>query len=408
LEQEGVNELYVAMFRCVLALCLYEYEPEVTSKAFTQDLVLQTLSSVPGLRRLCLPVENHIIRSEQVATSMHHLKDLEVFIYMYHCTDQVVIQLGLNCTNLTEVNFHHSFMVTNNCVPHLLRLSNLQYLYLEGTSVDTKHYGMLLSQLPKIADLRIPRPSDDILKHITLKAVNTITDVYGHVRDIKLLIKKCPNTRKFVVAFSVIDLSGVTAWNNLRSLEISFNDCAQIKLNAILTGVGRKLTDLKLVKVHNLDFQNIITLCPSLKNLALLMCQTLPPNADTPLNTQLLHFKNLISLQIEKFFTDRTDYSYIQNYVNLEKIDLFRIDIFTDEFMSEVVRRGTLANLEECYITETMDGAMTFEVLRQFIQYCSHLKVFGHTDSLPRLEQENIEELKREMLLGNFDIDIMS
>jgi hypothetical protein len=267
---------------------------------------------------------------------------------------------------------------------------------------------MLLSQLPKIADLRIQRPNDDILQHITLNAVNTITHVYGHVRDINLLIQKCPNTRKFALDSPDIDLSGVTAWNNLRSLEISLGDCANIQLNAVLTGVGRKLTDLKLVMICDIDVQNIITLCPSLRNLTLLMCLTLPPNADTPLNPQLLHFKNLISLQIQKHYRDETDYSYIQHYVNLEKIDLSWMDIFTDEFMSEVVSRGTLANLEECYIIETMEGVMTFEVLRQLIHYCSHLKLFGHTESLRRLDRENIEELKREMLLGNFDIDIVS
>jgi hypothetical protein len=42
-----------------------------------------------------------------------------------------------------------------------------------------------------------------------------------------------------------------------------------------------------------------------------------------------------------------TDFNYIRYCVSLENIKLFGINIFTVDFMMEVVRRGTLANLQE-------------------------------------------------------------
>jgi hypothetical protein len=405
---ERHDELCVAMFRSVLTCNLLEYEPEIFWRFSTQNLVIQTLDSVPGLRTLCLQRVSHTNTSAQVATSIHHLKDLQVFAYDRYCTDEVVMQLGLNCPELTEVSFSGSNGVTNDSVPHLLLLSKLQFLNLRGTQIDSTHYGLLLSQLPNIADIRFANERVDVLNHITPETLDTITHVYGIVNDIYLQIEKFPKTTNFVVNKPSLNLSGITAWAELRTVQILMGNYLTFNMNAVLTGIGHKLTELKLAWVSNVNLQDIITLGKSMKSLTLIMCTILPLNAVTPLDPQLPHFRNLTSLHIEKIDIDQTDFSYIKYYVNLEKIALSAILIFTVDFMREVVRRGTLANLQECRLFESRMGALTFEVLKLLIRHCSHLRVFGCTEYLPRLNPFNIVELKRQMSAQNFDLDIIS
>ncbi|PNF28289.1 hypothetical protein B7P43_G05440 [Cryptotermes secundus] len=143
-------------------------------------------------------------------------------------------------------------------------------------------------------------------------------------------------------------------------------------------------------------------------NLSLHSCKISPLNADTPLNPELPHFTKLLSLKIEKSIDDQTDFSFIRYYLNLERIELLGIDIFTEEFMEEVINLGTLANLKECYISETEEGALTLNVIEQLLRHCSNLKISGHTEQLDHLNSENVLQLKRELSEQNFDIDIIS
>jgi hypothetical protein len=402
------DDMCVAMFRSVLTPNLHDYNPEILAEFFTHSLVVQTLDSVPGLRSLYLEHTSRIRGSNKLATSIRHLKNLQYFSYSTHCTDEVVRKLGLHCRHLTKVSFLNSRGVTNDCVPHLLRLRKLQFLNLFGTQIDNTHYGLLLSQLPQIADIRFRNTEDDILHHITLDTLNTITNAYGFVTDIGMLVRTCPNIRNLELHLTDRDLSGLITLTQIRDLTISFGDYLICHLNAVLTGIGAQLTELKMRLVTCVNLHDILTLCPALEILELSFCEYLPRNADTPFNPQLPHFGNLISLRIGKLCNDQTDYRFIRCYVNLEIIFLFAVDIFTEEFMREVVNRGTLANLTECYIHETLQEGMTFEALQILIQHCSYLKVFGYTNTLVRLSTENVLELRRQMLLNNFDLDILS
>jgi hypothetical protein len=345
--------------------------------------------------------------SSLVAKSIPRLTELQVFHYTGDCTDEVVRQLGLNCPNLTEVSVNGSSRVTNDCIPYLLLLSNLQILDITRTEIDRLHYGQLLSELPKISNVSFVSKEDDLLSHIVLETINTITHVTNIVNDINMQIQKFPRTQKFILTTSNVDLSGLTAWTDLHNLEILLGDCPQMNLNAVLTGIGHKLTDLTLKRVTRLNLLNIITLCKSLRHLHLHSCIFLPLNADTPINPQLPHFRILLSLKIEKSVQDDTDFSFIRYYVNLERIELRWIQIFTEEFMREAIRLGTLANLKECYISEDDEGVLTFAVLQLFLQHCPRLKIFGHTAQLRQLNALNVEHLRRQLSEQNFDIDIM-
>jgi hypothetical protein len=302
--KEGYDQFCVAMFRSVLTPHLKQYKPLTMSNCYKQNLVVQTLNIVPGLTSLCLPIVGHRDRCGELATSIRHLKFLKVFSYMGHCTDEVARQLGLNCPHLTDVSFFLSYKVTNGCVPHLLRLSKLQYLNLQGTQVDNTHYGLLLSQLPDIADIRFRTRADDILDHINVDTLPKITHAYCCGTNNNMLVQRCPKIRKLELNPPAGNLSRLTALTELRALEISHGDYVTSNLNAVLTGIGPNLIQLKLDSIKNVNLRDIVTFCPSLNILVLFQCRYLPLKANAPLDPQLLHFRNLISLKIVRAYDD--------------------------------------------------------------------------------------------------------
>jgi hypothetical protein len=56
--EEEQNSLCLAMFRSVLTAWVYQYDDHFLNWPFTQNLVVENLDSVPGLRRLCLWYES--------------------------------------------------------------------------------------------------------------------------------------------------------------------------------------------------------------------------------------------------------------------------------------------------------------------------------------------------------------
>jgi hypothetical protein len=116
--EDGHDHFSFTMFRSVLTPHLEQYKSETMSHCYTQNLVLQSLNSVPGLTSLCLTLVSHIDRWGKLATSIRHLKFFKVLSYRSHCTDEVARQLGLNCPQLTDFSFLESYKVTNGCVPH--------------------------------------------------------------------------------------------------------------------------------------------------------------------------------------------------------------------------------------------------------------------------------------------------
>lgn len=114
---EGTHDTLCSdMFRSVLTHVICQYDMGITSDCFAQNLVIQTLDSVPQLRTLFLPLRSEINRSEELTRVIHHLTELVEFTYVTYCTDWLVKQLGLNCSKLKKVSFLDSRGVTKACV----------------------------------------------------------------------------------------------------------------------------------------------------------------------------------------------------------------------------------------------------------------------------------------------------
>jgi hypothetical protein len=156
--------------------------------------------------------------------------------------------------------------------------------------------------------------------------------------------------------------------------------------------------------VQNIDIRHIVALCEALKSLTLSECPLLQIEANTWFNPRLPHFQNLISLQITDAFQHEDIYRFIRRYVSLKTIHLELFNIFTVEFLREVQANATLKNLENIYIIEYDDGAMTIEALDALIQHCTNLKSIQGLHSCPLIDRDVLEERKTGMLARNYDL----
>ncbi|PNF28904.1 hypothetical protein B7P43_G01811 [Cryptotermes secundus] len=401
------RSLCSAMFRSVLTPHVYEYNDEIVSCNLTQNLLVQTLDSVPGLRTLYLRFATRNEGDQSGLPRMIcHLRHLQIFTYEYYCTDEVIEQLGLHCIHLKKVSLCCSSRVTNASAKHLLRLRKLEFLNLSGTGIDKEHYALLLSKLHQIKEIVLRRKEDDILDHVAESNLHKISHVSGEVEDISKLAQRCRNITNLDICLFTKDLSGLAALTTLHTLRLERGNYAKCNLKAVLTDIGHRLKDLTLKHIKHVNFQDIVTLCPSLASMSLLACTLLSLDPDTQLDPQLPHFRNLTSLEIIQLCDDKCSCDYIRYYVSLKKICLLAINIFTVRFMREVVRTGTLADLEDIAVHEYEPYAMTVEALELLIKHCSHLKSIKGIKTCRWIPRWFIEKLQRRLLVQNFDLEI--
>jgi hypothetical protein len=401
--------LCIAMFRSVLTPYVYNYDDETFSHPFTQILVVQTLDKVPGLRTLHLTDSSRGYDQTQLARMIRRLRHLQEFTYEFLCTDEVIEQLASHCTHLKKVSLLGSRHVTNASFQHLLQLRELQFLDLEGTLIDNEHYGLLLSKLPQIKNISFDLRGMGILDHVAEKDLHKMSHVRGDVWNISMVAQWCRNVTNLdiIVYGTPLDLSGLAALTTLRTVRFSHGNYVTRNMNAVLTGIGPRLTDLTLESVKNVNLQDIVTLCPLLASLSLLECKLLPLEPNTALDPQLPHFRNLISLYIINDDQDETIYNYIRHYIGLKKIRLEGIHIFNVEFMREVIRSGTLAHLEEFRIDEYRPGGLTMDALEMLIEHCSQLKSMGYLRYCCSLNLDFLQELELRLLVRNPDVEFI-
>jgi hypothetical protein len=370
-------------------------------------MVVQNLDRVRGL--LELRVSDSIIRDQWtfVAAAIHHGNRLQIFKYRKYCTDNAIHKLRLHCPRLTEVDVCYSLRVTNASAPDIIDLKELKWLNLGETKIDDKNYGFIISKLPNIANIMFRSTKSSVLLHTPLKTLDTITHINAYSENMKILPQMCPNTTNITIHPVTRDLSPLTAFKSLHTLKIHGIHFASYNLRAVLSGIGQRLHDLSFICCRDLNMQDIVTLCPSLVNLSLIMCTYLRFN--TPIDPQLPHFKNLINLTINsKVLHDRRfDYRYIRHHVSVETLHLKCVLMFTDEFVNEIVRLGTFKHLALFDIQEYSTGALSMEAIQLLIQHCPRLKRIEGLSSCPQLTGLHIEELKRQILQQNFDLEIV-
>jgi hypothetical protein len=278
-----------------------------------------------------------------------------------------------------------------------------------GTNIDDEKYGFIISKLPNIANISLWHNERSVLFHTGMETLDTIKHIEGCFDEMEVVLHKCKNTTKFTLycfRFLMLadsrDLSLFTAFEALRALEV-----LDLRLNAsqwmaILRAIGHRLRDLKLIACKLVNLQDIVTLCPSLVNLSLVRSEVMQPN--TPFNPQLAHFRNLINLKVKCTFGHPVDFRYIRYYVNLETMHLSAVNIFTVEFLTEIMSLGTFKQLKVFRVMESVPGAINMAALKLLIGHCPLLKSIAGLSHCPNLNRRLIDELKDEILEQNFDL----
>jgi hypothetical protein len=400
----ALNALIVfkAVFRSVLTRYVQKIDTRGLLLHFVQDVIVENLDAVPGLLELHLDCRcsDHL----RLLALMPYLENLQVFTHLVHCTDNIIAQLQRHCPHLTELVVTNSRQVTNDSVQPLRKARKLKFLDLNGTQIDDVHYGLLLSELPNITNITFREKDSSNLRHIAVESLDTITHVDGYIPDIDTVTHKFPNITSITMCQFPRYIYGLTALNRLGKVEISQLDYVSSNFNAVLQGVGHRLSDLKLVQISCVDLHDIITLCPSLISLSLIECSFLYLHSDTPLDPQLPHFRNLINLNIRYLPRYPHYIRYIPYYVSLKTIDLIRTRIFTVEFVTVILNLGTYKQLEVLRLAEYLPKDITAKALELLIGHCPLLKrieLVGITG--PGLEYV-FGELKHRILLQNFDL----
>jgi hypothetical protein len=392
------------IFRSVLNRFIQSFDTDTMSNFFGRIIILENLDSVPHLLELDMEGSCTFDRLELLPSMIHHLTNLRTFKCPYYCNDEIILQLRLHCPNLTHVDFACSLAVTNTSAEHLMELKKLKFLDLRVTRIDVKHYGLILSHLPHIGNVCYNVYVHDVLAHITAEKLDSITHIRGSFQNFHALSQKCPNTTNISLCCICTKLTGLTAFSALRVLEIVRLPYDTTEMSAVLLDIGSRLTDLKLREVGEINLHEIVTLCPSLLNLSLTNCSDSHSDHNAPFDCQLLHFRNLLNLEIINYGEYRVCESFIRNYINLKTIYLENVSVFTDELVREIVRLGTLTQLEVLHIEECPLGALTEEGLQLLIRHCPLLKRIEGLSRAPNLKDCFIKHLNIQMLEQNFDL----
>jgi hypothetical protein len=122
------NAACTKMFRSVSLPCTRTYNTFGVSSSFVQKIIILTLESACNLMSLHLDIETNFDNSALLADNIHHLKKLLSFQYPYHCTDEVVQQLTLHCSEIRYIDIMNSPSVTDVSVQYLLELKELKFV----------------------------------------------------------------------------------------------------------------------------------------------------------------------------------------------------------------------------------------------------------------------------------------
>jgi hypothetical protein len=74
--------------------------------------------------------------------------------------------------------------------------------------------------------------------------------------------------------------------------------------------------------------------------------------------------------------------------------------------MREVVKSGTLAQLEEFRVKQYGPGGLTMEALEMLIEYCSYFKSIKYLSTCRSLNRDFLQELKLRLLVRNLDLEV--
>jgi hypothetical protein len=250
-------------------------------------------------------------------------------------------------------------------------------------------------------------PTYNVFDHIPKEELYTITQYDGFIRDINILIQKCPNLSTVVTYDINENLTSMVALNSLVELQIRKANYESCNLNAVLTGMGHRLCHLNLSYIKNVSMVEIVNLCSSLKCLILKGCSFVPLNENTILDTDLPHYRSVTDLKLLWNSRHEIDFRHLRHYVNLQILECTGVYILTDDFIEDAVRQGAFRNIVCFKVEEIERGALTMRTVDLLLPHCEHLRELGYLRSWRLVDPELISKLKNIIVKTNCNLHIL-
>ncbi|KDR20993.1 uncharacterized protein LOC110828547 [Zootermopsis nevadensis] len=402
-DEENYNSVCRSMLRSVLLATTRHYNTAHLSSSFVLKLLIQAMEITSNLKVFVLDTKTETDLSTVMASNIHFLKKLQLFTYFFGCTDEVVEQLGLHCTDLRLLIIPHSSAVTDASVPHIIKLKKLIYVDILNTQVSCELYGMLLSESQNIENVHYLSRNHDTLGNISAENLSRIKIVTGYKTSIDTIVEKCPNITVLVMHHITADVSNMTALTRLTILRVSNGDYCTSNLNAAFQGMGHRLFELMLHNIKNLNIAHIITFCPCLENLGVER-STFSSDQNT-LDPGNPHFKSVKFLRILETSENEVFLQHLRNYINLDTLQCDKVKEIDDSFVSETIRTGGLKNIANFLVVNA--GDLTMRTVELLISNCHQLFTLGYLSRWSGLNPELISNINITVRTRNLDIQIL-
>lgn len=405
---EQYNTACINIVRSVLCPSISYYDTTQMLSSFAQKLVIETLDSLNNLSSLIFDTETEIDHSALLANNIHHLRKLETFKYKFHCSDTVVEELGLHCSELKVISLSNSRAVTNVSVSHLLRLKKLQYVNVSKTSISCELYQLLLINLPEIENINCRDQHENVLGSIETESLHTVTNYRGPIINTDNLIQKCSNITSIILYEVNEDVSKLSALNSLKSLDITGGNYETSNLNMFLKDRGLKLCELHLHNVVKVNTSHIIKYCSALLSLSLEECIFEPSGKHAVFDRATPHYKSTQILNLTEAVGHEMHFEHLIHYVNLVKLYSKGARIINDHSIHKAIKLGGLGNLEEFRVEETRFGTLTVKTAKRLIRHCKNLTILGYLECWTKVNERQIRQLKHKTEKKKLDLQILT
>ncbi|XP_069692729.1 uncharacterized protein [Periplaneta americana] len=370
-----------SMLRAVLYPDLNLCDMTEINSELVCELVVESFQLVKGVKTLIVPPKRHLKYGELLLYQISLFDQLQTFEFEFGCSNEIVIQLGKRCKNLSVLLMRNSKNVDNLCVHALLKLKNLTLLDIVGTSITKNLYGKILSKLPQIRNITCKGAVDDVLKCVSLDVIPNIDTVSGQVVDIEYVRRMCPNISELSLLGLNKSISTIPSLPKLYSLLVYDCNYSEMNLNYLLNSFGNVLTELSLERVSDLDVGYIIDNCRTLRSFSLVFCHLV--SSKTEFDADQEHFSSVRILKLHEIVGFKFG-PLLKFYRNVDECRLRNIKEIDDITFNDAVREGGLTKATRI-IVDTC-GDMSVAALWILFQNCPDLNELGKLSTWSQLK----------------------
>lgn len=279
----------------------------------------------------------------QVLCELHNLKYLSL---QFNCTYSILLCIIQNCKLIEELDIAYSEL-QDNCVTLLTHLPNLRIVNLNGTSVSMRGAHTLLLCCKNIEDtgLRcLGQVLEQMQNYETLPdepfQLRTYSGICITEKQMKLVVQKCPLVESITLTKKKgipNSLMALTELHDLRTLNLAYYEFYSDHIGEVLQVVGRKLINLHMQKVDQIDLnalKHISQTCPNLQKLYLDNCMYTESTSPYMQKLEISPFKNL-----KKLIFDTSSKANNRDNIRFPGSDLFL-------YMGQAASRFTARDLE--------------------------------------------------------------